>query len=79
MSTTTAPMTLTREHFQQTAQPVQATIAGAPILAGVKEFSTGTLGYFGNGKIVLNIGGIMTPCTIDLKIYVNKSKDLPKG
>ena len=50
MAKTTCP--ITRQQFRDAAKPVSITINGVPQLADVKEFSTGSLGWYLNGKRV---------------------------
>ena len=75
---TVAPMSLTREFFQQTAQPIEITIDGRPTLANHKEFSTGSLGWFASGKIQVKVGGLLVSVQIGLNLTIIGSKELPK-
>ena len=43
--------------FKDTAQPVATTIAGQPLAAEPKVFSTGSVGFFLNGKITITVNG----------------------
>ncbi len=73
---TTCPVT--REEFGEHAQPVMVTIAGAPTVAGVKEFSTGSLGWYVNGKTVIQINGKPVTVQVGLNLTIVGSKELPK-
>src|SRR5437868_3182975 len=42
---------ISRAEFRGNAKPTSVTIAGSPLIADVKEFSTGSLGWYLNGKI----------------------------
>lgn len=66
-----------RNEFRQHAQPVEVVINGVPMLAEVKEFSTGSLGWYLNGKTTLKIGEKLVPVQIGLNLTVVGSKDLP--
>ena len=46
---------ITREQFKQ-AKPVEVVINGIPMTAEVKEFSTGSLGWYLNGKVNVKVG-----------------------
>jgi hypothetical protein len=54
------------------------TIDGQPINATPKTFSTGSLGFYANGKVTLKIGGVLVPCQVSLSITAIGSKDLPQ-
>jgi len=42
---------MTKSNFISTATPLAVQIAGQPVVAAPKKFSTGSVGYFLNGKI----------------------------
>jgi hypothetical protein len=48
------------------------------MLADVKEFSTGSLGWYLNGKATLEIDGKPVQVQIGLNLTLVGSKDLPK-
>ena len=75
MAKTTCP--ITRKQFREAAKPVVVTINGAEQLADVKEFSTGSLGWYLNGKIPLEVGGIRVQVQIGLNLTIVGSKELP--
>lgn len=54
MAKSTCPVT--RVEFRQNAQPVEVTINGISMTAEVKEFSTGSLGWYLNGKANVKVG-----------------------
>jgi hypothetical protein len=72
---TTCP--ITRAQFRAKAKPVTVTIAGATHEAEVKEFSTGSLGWYVNGKTVVEIDGVRVPVQIGLNLTIVGSKELP--
>jgi hypothetical protein len=65
---------ITREQFRQQAKAVQVTINGVPVLAEVKEFSTGSLGWFVNGKTVLQVGD--TPVSVQVGLNTARARPL---
>lgn len=70
-------MAITRESFLETAKPIALKIGDYPITADVKQFSTGSLGWYGNSKIVLPVGDESVRVQIGLTITVIGSKTLP--
>ncbi len=75
MAKTTCP--ITREEFRNLAQAIEASIGGSPQLAEVKEFSTGSLGWYLNGKMPLKIGDKVVSVQIGLNLTIVGSKELP--
>jgi len=69
---------ITRSEFRTGAKPVAVTIAGAPLTAPVKEFSTGSLGWYLNGKTTIEIDGKPVSVQIGLNLTIVGSKELPK-
>lgn len=76
MAKTTCP--ITRAEFTQNAQPVEIIINGAPQLAEVKEFSTGSLGWYLNSKSNIKVGDKLVTVQIGLNLTIVGSKELPK-
>ena len=74
-SKTTCP--ITRAQFKQ-AKPVEVVINGVPMSAEVKEFSTGSLGWYLNGKMTIKIGETAVTVQIGMNMTIVGSKDLPK-
>jgi hypothetical protein len=68
---------VTREEFRQGAKAVEVSIAGVPQLAEAKEFSTGSLGWYLNGKVPMKIGDKVVTVQIGLNLTIVGSKDLP--
>jgi hypothetical protein len=73
---TTCP--ITRAQFRADARPVEVTIAGTTMTVPVKEFSTGSLGWYLNGKTTINVGGQTVPVQIGLNLTIVGSKELPQ-
>lgn len=70
---------ITRQQFRQHAQGVEVTINGVPMLAEVKEFSTGSLGWYLNGKSTIKVGDSPVSVQIGLNLTIVGSKELPPG
>jgi hypothetical protein len=73
---TTCP--ITRDEFRSKAKPMSVTINNVPLQAEVKEFSTGSLGWYLNGKTSVEIDGKMVSVQIGLNLTIVGSKELPK-
>jgi hypothetical protein len=71
---TTCP--ITRAQFRS-AKPVTITIGGQQMEAEVKEFSTGSLGWYLNTKITLEVDGVRVPVQVGLNLTIVGSKELP--
>ena len=72
------PCPITRAEFRAGAKPLQVTINGTPMLAEVKEFSTGSLGWYVNGKTMVDVDGKAVNVQIGLNMTIVGSKELPK-
>lgn len=70
---------LSRDEFRAAAAALEVAIAGSPQLAEVKEFSTGSLGWYLNGKMPIKVGGKVVQCQIGLNLTIVGSKELPDG
>jgi len=75
MARTTCP--ITRAQFRAKAKPVTVTINNVPLQAAVKEFSTGSLGWYLNGKTTIDIDGKPVAVQIGVNLTVVGSKELP--
>ena len=76
MAKTTCP--ITRPQFTDGAKPVEVTINGNRMTAQPKEFSTGSLGWYLNGKTTIEIDGKPVAVQIGLNLTIVGSKELPK-
>jgi hypothetical protein len=76
MAKTNCP--ITREQFHSGAKAVPVTIGGSTMLAEPKEFSTGSLGWYLNGKTVIEINGAAVSVQIGMNLTIVGSKELPK-
>jgi hypothetical protein len=55
---------------------VPVTIAGGQLPAMKKEFSTRSLGWFGNGKVMVEVDGKQVMCQVGVTLTVIGSKEL---
>jgi len=69
---------ITREQFRSGAKALPVTVGGASMLAEPKEFSTGSLGWYLNGKTVVEINGVSVTVQIGMNMTIVGSKELPK-
>ncbi len=72
---TTCP--ISRADFRAKAKPITVTIEGNSQKAEVKEFSTGSLGWYLNSRISLEIDGQSVPVLINASLVIVGSKELP--
>ena len=69
---------ITRKEFRDHAQAVEIVINGVPMLADVKEFSTGSLGWYLNGKASLKVGDKVVSVQMGVNLTIVGSKELPQ-
>ena len=77
MAKSTCPVS--RAEFLRDAQPVEVTINGIPMTAEVKEFSTGSLGWYLNGKANVKVGDKSVSVQIGMNLTIVGSKELPEA
>jgi len=70
---TSCPVSLTL--FLEKAEPLRVSINGQEMLAEVKAFSTGSFGWYLNGKTVVTIDGKAVSVQIGMNLTVVGSKD----
>jgi len=68
---------IARGEFREKAVPVAVTIDNVPLTVPVKEFSTGSLGWYLNGKTTIDVGGTKVAVQIGLNLTIVGSKELP--
>jgi hypothetical protein len=68
---------ISRADFRTKAKAVTVTIGDQRLVAEVKEFSTGSLGWYLNGKTTIEIDGTPVSVQIGLNLTVVGSKELP--
>ena len=69
---------ISRADFHAKAKPVAVTINNVPMVAEVKEFSTGSLGWNINAKTTIDVDGTSVSVQIGLNLTIIGSKELPK-
>ncbi len=70
---TTCPVT--REQFASGAKPLMANVAGTPVGVPVKEFSTGSLGWYQQGKVTIEVAGVPVVCQCSISLQIVGSKE----
>lgn len=70
---------VTAAQFAEKAAPLKITINGQDMLAEVKQFSTGSFGWYLNGKTVIEIDGKAVSVQIGMNMTVVGSKDADRG
>lgn len=68
---------ISRQLFRDAAKPIPISIGGQTVVAGVKEFGTGSFGFYANGKVVMEIGGVAHTFQLGMNLTAVGSKDLP--
>ena len=69
---------VSRSDFRAHAKPVSVVVNNVPLIAEVKEFSTGSLGWYLNGKVSVKIGDTSVTVQIGMNMTIVGSKELPK-
>lgn len=69
---------ISRADFDRLAKPVELMIDGKPATADVKEFSTGSLGWYANGKAKILVDGKEMTVQMGVTLTIIGSKELPK-
>ncbi|HTJ45274.1 MAG TPA: hypothetical protein VL463_24375 [Kofleriaceae bacterium] len=70
-----AACAVTRTQFVEKAEPLKVTINGTDMLAEVKEFSTGSFGWYLTGKTLVTIDGKPISVQIGMNLTVVGSKE----
>ena len=65
---------ISKTDFLASAKPLEITINGVPMSAEIKEFSTGSFGFYINGKMNVKIGEKSVPVQIGANFTVVNSK-----
>jgi hypothetical protein len=76
---TKSPCPLSQAQFMEKAEPLKVTINGQDMLAEVKTFSTGSFGWFLNGKTTAVVDGKAVSIQIGMNLTVVGSKEAPRG
>jgi hypothetical protein len=61
--------------FQEKAEPLKVVINGQEMLAEVKAFSTGSFGWYINGKTTVTVDGKLLSVQIGMNLTVVGSKE----
>ena len=75
----TLPRPVTAAQFAEKAEALKITINGSDMLAEVKAFSTGSFGWYLNGKTVIMIDGKAVSVQIGMNMTVVGSKEAERG
>ena len=78
MSATATRCPVSRKQFTDNAKPITVSLNGQPVLLEVKEFSTGSLGYYANGKVTLDVGGTLVKFQVGFQLTAIGSQELPR-
>jgi hypothetical protein len=68
---------ISRKQFQTRAKPVEIVVNGNRWMAAPKEFSTGSLGWYLNEKVTLEVDGVPVTVQIGMNLTIVGSKELP--
>ena len=71
------PCPIERQDFKDNAEAVSFEIAGTPVTADPKEFSTGSFGWYFSGKVTVEVNGKQLPVQVGCNLTVVGSKNLP--
>jgi len=69
---------ISRADFSAKAKPVTIKINDEEIAVPVKLFSTGSLGWYLNRKVEIDVGGVKVPVQVGLNLTIVGSKELPQ-
>ena len=67
---------ISAEQFAKDAKPVGITVNGIPMVAVVKQYATGSFGWYLNGKTAIDVGGVPVEVQIGCNLTVVGSKKL---
>lgn len=67
-----------RAGFIAEAKGLTLKIGDQALAANPREFSTGSVGWLGTGKVMVEHNGELVQCQVSCNITVVGSKDLPK-
>lgn len=72
------PAPLSLPQFLEKAEPLKVIINGQEMLAEVKSFSTGSYGWYINGKTTVTVDGKPLSVQIGMNMTVVGSKEAPR-
>jgi hypothetical protein len=67
-----------RGEFREKARSMQVRLGETALVAAVKEFSTGSLGFYASQKVPVLVGGVEVVAQVQVTVTLVGSKDLPK-
>ncbi len=72
-----SPCPVTRPQFLEKAEAVKVSINGQEVTAEKREFSTGSFGWYYNGKVSITVDGksLSVQCGINLTVVGSKEAD----
>ena len=70
-----SPCPVSLSQFQEKAEPLKVVINGQEMLAEVKAFSTGSFGWYINGKTTVTVDGKPVSVQIGMNMTVVGSKE----
>jgi hypothetical protein len=70
-----SPCPISKTHFIEKAEPIKLVINGQELVADKKEFSTGSFGWFFNGKISVAVDGKPLSVQVGMNLTVVGSKE----
>jgi hypothetical protein len=70
-----SPCPISKTQFLEKAEAVKLTINGVEIIADKREFSTGSFGWYHNGKTTITVDGKPLSIQIGLNLTVVGSKE----
>ncbi len=70
-----SPCPISKTQFLDKAEAVKVTIGGQEVLADRREFSTGSFGWYFNGKVSIMVDGKPLSVQVGLNLTVVGSKE----
>ena len=70
-----SPCPISRTQFIEKAEPVKLSINGQDLVADKREFSTGSFGWYYNGKVNITVDGKSLSVQVGLNLTVVGSKE----
>jgi hypothetical protein len=70
-----SPCPLSKTQFLDQAEPVKVVIGNMELTADKREFSTGSFGWYYNGKTTITVGGKPLSVQVGLNLTVVGSKE----
>jgi hypothetical protein len=73
-----SPCPVSKTQFLEKAESVKVTINGNDMTADKREFSTGSFGWYFNGKTTITVDGKPLQVQVGLNLTVVGSKEAPR-